>query len=124
MQKNKEGETGLLFTKSAYLGCRVMLINSYSLLVLNDCGLCLCFVELFPCFTEEAAAASVPVVKGAFVVVVKKGEITADISLNEKQVGLFFPCNAGNLHFSCLFHRTLMISITYSLREFFFAALL
>jgi len=108
MQKNGEGETGLLFTKSAYLYCHVMSINSYSLLVLNNCAPCLCLLclfELSPCFTEEAAAvaASVLVVKGALVAVVKTGEITTDTSLNKKQLGILHACDARSLHFKCLF---------------------
>lgn len=79
---------------------------------------------LSPCFTKAAAAASVLVVKATFVVVVKKGEITTDGSLNKKQLGILCACDAGNLPFSCLFVQSLMISITYSLREFLFAALL
>lgn len=65
-------------------------------------------------FTEKAAAAaSVLVMKGAFAVVVKKGEIMTDTSLNKNQLGILYACDAGILNFSYLFLQTLMISITY-----------
>lgn len=57
---------------------------------------CVALIEHSPCFTE-AAAAAVLLVKGAFVVVVKKDEITADTSLNKKQVDILYTCKAVNL---------------------------
>lgn len=62
---------------------------------------------LAPCFTKEAAAASVLIVKGAFVVVVKKSKIRTDTGLSKNHLGIVYACDAGNLHFSCLFFRKL-----------------
>lgn len=98
-EENRKGETGLLFTKSVHLYCFVILICSYSLRVLNDCALCLCLAEHSPVFTEEGAA-PVLLVKAAFVVVVKKDEITADTDINKKQVGTLYTCDAGNFNSS------------------------
>lgn len=53
-------------------------------------------VEHSPCFTKAAAAAML-LAKEAFIVVIKKDEITADTSLNKKQVGILYTCKAVNL---------------------------
>lgn len=52
-----------------------------------------------PCVSlvEHSPAAAVLLVKGAFVVVVKKDEITANTSLNKKQVDILYTCKAVNL---------------------------
>lgn len=88
-EENRKGEGGLLFTKSLHLYCCVMLISSYSLPVLSDCALCLCLAEHSPFFSEEGATSAL-LVKAAFIVVVKKQEITADTDINKKQVGTLY----------------------------------
>lgn len=93
-EENRKGDAGLLFTKSVHLYCCVMLISSYSLPALSDCALCLCLAEHSPFVTEGAA--SVLLVKAAFVVVVKKQEITADTDINKKQAGTSYTCDADN----------------------------